>query len=101
MGNMSTGGAWIPDEKLMHSNVLELKTSHKHIKITSDNTTAIHYINKIGTSHQMESHHQVLNIWEWAIIHKNYLSVAHIPRNLERNLDQIMSILNGCFNQML
>ena len=25
MGNRSTGGAWIPDEKLMHINVLEMK----------------------------------------------------------------------------
>ena len=53
MGNVSTGGAWLPDEKLMHVNVVELKaillalksfvkTSHKHIKIMSDNITAIH-----------------------------------------------------------
>ena len=43
MGNVSTGGAWLPDEKLMDINVLELKaillalksfvkTSHEHIK---------------------------------------------------------------------
>ena len=49
MDNVSTGGAWLPVEKLMHINVLELKavllalksfvkTSHKHIKIISDNT---------------------------------------------------------------
>ena len=25
MGNISTGGAWLPDEKQMHTNVLELK----------------------------------------------------------------------------
>ena len=25
MGNVSTGGAWLPDDKLMHINVLELK----------------------------------------------------------------------------
>ena len=61
MGNVSTGGAWLRDEKLMHINVLELKaillalnsfvkTSHKHIKIMSDNTTSIHCINKMGTS---------------------------------------------------
>ena len=53
MGNVSTGGARIPDERLMLINVLELKTilqalksyvktSHKHIKIMSKNTTAIH-----------------------------------------------------------
>ena len=90
MGNMSTGGAWLPDKNLIHVNVLELtvilpalksfvKTSHKHIKIMSDNTTAIHCIIKTGTSHSMECHHQGLKIWEWAIIHKNHLSAAHIP----------------------
>ena len=62
MGNVSTGGTWLPDETLMHTNALELKavllslksfvkTSHKHIKIMSDNTTAIYCINKMGTSH--------------------------------------------------
>ena len=61
MSNVSTGGAWLPDEKLVHIKVLELKvillalksfvkTSHKHIKVMSENTTAIHCINKIGIS---------------------------------------------------
>ena len=59
MGNVSTGGAWLPDEKLIHINVFELKaillalksfvkTSYEHIKIMPDNTTAIHCINKNG-----------------------------------------------------
>ena len=26
MGNVPTGGAWLPNEKLIHPNVLELKT---------------------------------------------------------------------------
>ena len=62
VGNISTGGEWLPDEKLIHINVLELKaillvlksfvkTSHKHIKIMPDNTTAIYCITKMGTSH--------------------------------------------------
>ena len=48
MGNVSIVGAWLPDEKLICINVLELKaillaikscvkTSHIHIKIMSDN----------------------------------------------------------------
>ena len=32
----------------------------------------------MGTSHSMECRDQVLKIWEWAIIHKNHLSAAHI-----------------------
>ena len=93
MGNVSTGGAWLPDEKLMRINVLQLKailltlksfvkTSHKRIKIMSGNTTAILCINKMGASHSMECHHKVLKISEWAIIHKNHLSAAHIPGKL-------------------
>ena len=99
MGNESTSGAWLPDEKLMHINVLELKailltlnslvkTNHKHIKIMSDNTTVIHCINKMGTSHLMECHHQVLKIWEWAIIHKKHRSAAHIPGKLNTVADK-------------
>ena len=87
------------DEKLMRINVLELKkillilksfvkTSHKHIKIMSDNTTAIQCITKMGTSYSMECHHQLLKIQEWTTIHKNHLLAAHIPR-----------MLNGCPNQ--
>ena len=98
MGNVSTGEAWLPDEKLMY-NRLELKaillalesfvkTSHKHIKTMSDNTTAIHCINKMGTSHSMECHPEVLKIWEWAIIYKNHLSAAHIPGKLNTVADK-------------
>ena len=42
----------------------------------------------MGTSHSMECHHQVLKIWEWAIIHKNHLSAAHIPGKLNTFADK-------------
>ena len=97
---MSTDKAWLPDEKVMYINVLELKkpillasksfvkTSHKHIKIMPDNKTAINYINKLRISHCMECHHHVLKIWKWAIIHKNHLSAAHIPGKLNTVADK-------------
>ena len=99
MGNVSTGAAWLPDEKLMHINILELKAillavilfvkaSHKHIKIMSDNTTPIHCINKMGTSDSMECHHQVLIIWKWTVIDKNILSEAHISGKLKTVADK-------------
>ena len=47
-----------------------------------DNTAAIQCINKMGISYSMEFHHEVLKIWEWAIIYKNNLSAAHIPGKL-------------------
>ena len=100
MGYVSTCGAWLPDEELMHIDVLKLKAillalksfvkaSHKHIKIImSTNTTAIYCINEMGISHSMECYHQVLKFWEWVIIHKNNLSVAHIPGKLNLFADK-------------
>ena len=93
MGNVSAGGAWLPNENPMHINVLKLKanllalksfvkTSHKYIQIMSENTATIHCINKMVTAHAKECHHEVLKTWEWAIIHKNLLSAAHIPGKL-------------------
>ena len=89
----------LPYEKLMHVNVLELKanwlalklfvkTSLKHIEIMPDNTTTIHCINKMGTSHLMECHRQVLKLWKWAIIHKNHLSAGHNARKLNAVADK-------------
>ena len=34
------------------------------------------------------SHYEVLRIWEWAIIHKNHLSAAHIPWKLNTVADK-------------
>ena len=63
-GNTPTGGAWLPNEKRLHINVLKLKaiflalkafikTKNEHVKIMCDNTTAIFCINKMGTSHSI------------------------------------------------
>ena len=52
------------------------------LEILSNNTTAIHYLNKMGTSHSMECDQETLKIWEWAIIHKHLLSAAHITGKL-------------------
>ena len=86
MENVSTGGTWLSDEKLALRSIV--KTSHKHIKIISGNTTAIHCYNKMGTSNSMECHHEVLKIWEGAIIHKNHLSTTHIPVKLNPVADK-------------
>ena len=42
----------------------------------------------MGTSHSMECHHQVLKIWEWTIIYKNYLSAALILGKLNKVADR-------------
>ena len=63
-----------------------------------DNITSIDCINKMGTTHSMECHHQLLKIREWDIIHKIIFQQLTFQGNqtqlLTRNLDQIMFILN-------
>ena len=91
--NKSTGGAWLPDEKQLHINILELKAiffalrtfckeekfGNEHIKILSDNTTAISCINKMGTSHSLGCHYQTVQIWELAYLRNIHLTAAFIP----------------------
>ena len=97
----------------MHINILDLKAIllalksfvkaiHKHIKVMCDNTTTIHFINKMGASHSMECHHQVLGMNSYS--KKLSFSSSHSMETkhsylLTRNLDQIMMILNRCSNQ--
>ena len=89
-GNTPTSGAWLPDEKRLHINFLELraifldlkvfiKTKTEHVKIMCDNTRAISLINKMGTSHSMECHYLNVRIWEWAMKSNIQLAAAHIP----------------------
>ena len=63
MDSIPTGGNWTYDESLHNINYLEmyailpaLKTfatnkSHTHIRIMTDNSTAVSFINHMGTSH--------------------------------------------------
>ena len=87
----STGGLWNSEESSLHINVLELKAiefglksflnkSHgQHIRIKSDNTTAIAYINNKGGVKSIPCHRVAKDIWEWAVTRNNHLSAQHLP----------------------
>ena len=110
-GNTPTGGAWLPNEKRLHINVLKLKaiflalkafikTKNEHVKIMCDNTTAISCINKMGTSHSMDCHYLIVRIWEWAMKSNIQSTAAHITgkQNIiaDRELGFVILIRNGC-----
>ena len=86
--NQDINGRWSIDEKSLHINVLELmavkfavlayvslESSIKHVKIMSDNTTAISYINKQG----MTLNALAVEIWEICIKRGAHISAVHIP----------------------
>ena len=89
--NETTGGRWSKDESDIHINVLELKAvllslqtflSHvtsSHIKIKSDNSTAVSYINNLGGVKSITCHKIAREIWIWAISRNNHISAEHLP----------------------
>ena len=50
----------------------------QHIRVVSNNTTAVRYINGMGAK-SLPSDSITGNIWSWAIDRGNWLSAAHIP----------------------
>ena len=90
-GEESSGGKWLPEETENHINVLELKAilfglgsffdklTATHIRIKSDNTTAVVYINNMGGVKSLTCHSVAKEIWIWAIERKIHLSAEHLP----------------------
>jgi hypothetical protein len=86
-------GRWsLGEQEMMHINALELKAIQlalrsyillrediKHVRIKSDNTTAISYINKKGGSHNMVLNDMAVDIWDYCIQKGIHISAAHIP----------------------
>ena len=84
-------GRWTDKEKLQSVNTLELlpikfaiKSFFKerkdgHIRMMSDNVTAVAYINNMGGCRSSCCNKIAHDIREWASISNLWLSVAHIP----------------------
>ena len=85
-----TGGKWSLVEQDAHINILELKAcqlclltfcknvSDTHVRIYTDNTTCLAYINKFGgCSPELDS--IARDIWFWCINRHIHISAAHIP----------------------
>jgi hypothetical protein len=91
LGDSVTGGRWSPSESILHINVLELKAvllglqslckeeKDCHIKILSDNTTAVAYLRKMGGTRSPPCNNITREIWMWCIAKGIWLTPAHIP----------------------
>jgi len=87
----TTGGHWSSTECRLHINVLELKAilfslksflsevKETHIRIQTDSSTAVCYINKLGGVKSMPCHRVTKDIWLWAIERDVHLSAEHLP----------------------
>lgn len=88
---VSNGIRWNTEEQELHINILELKAifnglksfcsdMHKvHIKVMSDNTTAIAYVNNMGGIRSIECDKIAKSIWNWCKARSIWITAAYIP----------------------
>ena len=87
---LSANGRWNEDEKACHINVLELlavlyalrtlekETCSCHIKINSDNSTTVSYVNKMG-GRKIILNGIAQEIWKWYVERNIWLTAVHVP----------------------
>ena len=90
-GVQKTGGLWSLEEQAFHINYLELKAvllglksllsnvHNKHIRIQSDNTTTVAYVDNMGGIKSAECNDMAQKIWLWCMEREIWLSACHIP----------------------
>ena len=103
----STGGQWSSSEELMRINLLELKAillamqsfftniDNMHIRVNTDNTTAVAYINNLGGVQSLSCHEIVKSIWKWAILRNNYIYAEHLPGSENILADRASTVFDG------
>ena len=86
-----TGGRW-QEKEGAHINVLELKAAYlaiqafvkgtmnpRHIQVLMDNSTAVSYINKREGTHSPTLASLALEIWNYCISRKIWITARHVP----------------------
>ena len=104
-GDRSTGGRWTDKEKLQHI-VLELQAvffalkvfckeiTNAHVKVFSDNTTTVTYINNMGGSNSLHCNALTRDMWLWCIDKGIWLSAAHLPGSQNIQADRASRIFH-------
>ena len=87
---VSTGGNWDALESEEHINLLEIKAAwftiksfcgnvkNAHIKILTDNTTAVAYLNEQGGT-KKKCNELTNEIWTWCYTLGNWITATHLP----------------------
>ena len=90
VGGPHTQGSWDINEQLQHINVLELSAiklgvqalcfnaANIHIRIKTDNSTCVAYINKKGGSKSRNLNKISVNLWQWCLARNIFISAEHI-----------------------
>ena len=66
----------------------------RHIRVQSDNTIAVAYINAMGGIRSAECNNIARQIWLWRIEKEIWLSACHIPGSINVEADSESSVFN-------
>ena len=64
------------------------EVTHDHIRVMTDNTTAVAYVRNMGGSHSLPCNDIARQIWEWCVPRNIWLSVSYIPGEINVIADQ-------------
>ena len=96
----TTGGRWSLQEQYLHINCLKLLAgafalkaftkdkAQMRVRLLMDNTSAAHYINKMGGTRSLILASLAKNLWEWCLEHQIVLEAQHIPGILNIEADR-------------
>ena len=91
LGVLPIGGTWTDDQADIHINVKEMlailyalrsycdELSEHHVRVLCDNTTAVHVLNKMGTTRSPECNQMAKEIWTFCKSKSIFITCAHIP----------------------
>ena len=106
VGKHEAGGRWNQNEEENHINYLEMLAiffalrsfenyvEGKYVKILSDNTTAISYINNMGGIKSEKCNGLAIVIWEWCLQRNIWLICSHIPGKNNDQADRLSREFN-------
>ena len=77
----TAAGAWSPEEKTCHINVLQLRAVIFGVRLLlqTNNTTTIRYINKFGTTHSLPLCQLAIKLLEYTMQSQITLTAEYIP----------------------
>ena len=106
LNDITTQAQWCSSEESHHINYLELKAiffglqslckevTHDHIRVMTDNATAVAYVPNMGGSHSVPWNDIARKIWEWCIPRNIWLSISIIPKEINVIADQASRVFD-------
>ena len=104
--NQETGGRWTCEESTHHINYLELlaifmalqsfsdRVRNKFVRIMSDNTSAVSYINNMGGIKSDQCNSIAVEIWNWCVENDVWIFCTHIPGKDNIDADRLSRQFN-------